>query len=59
MIPFVCSVWKWQMYRDREQVSSGLWLGVRMGIDYKCTHGMLWGEGNVLKLDYGNGYPTL
>lgn len=28
--------------------------GVRMVIEYKCTRGTLWGDRNILKLDYSD-----
>lgn len=39
--------------------SSSCWdWGWGAGLTDKRTHGILWGDGNVLKLDYGGSCPT-
>lgn len=42
MIPFIGQVQKRQIYRDREQISSCLELGVGVGSSYRQTQENFW-----------------
>lgn len=48
-----------KIYRDRKQISGCLDLGVGTGTGCTLQKGSFWGDGNILKLHYGDGCTTL
>ena len=57
---FIWNVSKRQIYRDRNQISNGLGLEGRVGVNSGGRHlEAFWGDGNVLKLVCSDGCTTL
>lgn len=57
-IPFIWSVLKRQIYKDRKSISNCLRLGVKMDINWKWHDGFEVEDENVLKLVNSDGCTT-